>query len=861
MELSNNVRLVCPIRGQLRVNKKSADGFSSTEEYYRIEAIKFLLSKGYPKENFKIESIIKKFGSKGRNSFRSDFAVLDVDIRAISSDDPDIILEHALIICEVKRDNSAFDYVKKTQVKPLLDFAKNVRTLALYWDNVDKRVFWNEFCDGRREEKEGPVSFVPKFGHQIKTIPLTFDTIEAADSLIEVFDRIANILHQSAFSPERRYEIILQLLLAKIFDEHACETQSKQALDIQDYFALGSSAEAAQHKTGELVKRAVSFYEKYLPNKISDKLPLSPDTLLEVLRILAPIKIIHSKRDVIQTFYMKFAKDMYKWDMAQYFTPPTVTDFIVEIANPQFGEHIIDPACGSADFLVAAFRAGKKKHIDYSDCVWGIDNSTNAVQVAVLNMLLNGDGKSNIVHDDSLDNVGHYREKYDIVICNPPFGTKIVEKRKKVLRQFDLGFEWGWQDKSGRMEKADSLLAKQETGILFLEACIKQCRPGGRIAIIMPNGYLGNRSPKYRIVREWMLKNARIAAIISLPRFTFKSSGADVSASVVYLEKRPQPVTGLNDDYCFAVEMVERIGWEAGDKKAAVVHKKNSDDGSLIIDGQGEPIVDCDFDEILNRVSAGTAATYFNWLKRERNMDGQSPGWSIRIEDVYADSDLTLDPKRYCKKVVEMRAALTEKEHLMLGEMLDFIPENTSTKGDRVVAIPAMTYQYVELGDIGFGDYYSNEFRGWELPGRARHFAESGDIYFGSIWGSAIKWCLIPETDGQVVVTNGCFRCRLKAGMKKYLPDLLSYLNSEGWGVQMRSFARGSDGLAEISRDDAQKVIIPKLDDDGRAEMAPLVHSLLNGKSTLRSMTKALQKAGKLPYADPEKRPSHVVLV
>ena len=861
MELSNNLQLVCPIRGQLTVRKKSADGLTPTEEYYRIEAIKFLLSKGYPKENFWIEPVIHRFGSGGRNSFRSDFAVLDAVANTILTNDPEILLNHALIICEVKRDNNKFDYVKRTQVKPLLNFAKNMRTLALYWDSVDKRVFWNEFRDGTKEGKEGPISFIPKFGNQIETVQLTFDTIEPVDSLIEVFNRIADVLHQSAFSPEKRYEIILQLLLAKIFDEHAFEPRPTQPLDIQDYAALGSSAHTTQTKIGEVVKRAVSFYEKYLPNKIAENLPLSPDTLFEILRILAPVKIIHSRRDVIQTFYMKFAKDLYKWDMAQYFTPPTVTDFIVEIANPRFGEHVVDPACGSADFLVAAYRAGKKRNLDFADCVWGIDNSPNAIQVAVLNMVLNGDGKTNIVRDDSLDNIENYLEKYDIVICNPPFGTRIVEKRKKVLRRFDLGFEWFQPDEDRGLQKTNNLLAQQETGILFLEVCMKQCRPGGRIAIIMPNGYLGNRSLKYRIVREWMLKQARIAAIVSLPRFTFKSSGADVSASVVYLEKRREPLTELNDDYCFAVEMVERIGWDAGNKKATPIYKKNNDDGSLIINHEGELIIDCDFYEILDRISAGDAAIYFDWLKRESRQQPQPEGWSIRINHVYSDNDLTMDPKRYSRKVVELRSALMEREHFTLGDIVDFIPESFTIKGEKTAIIPSMLYQYVEIQDMGFGDYHSNELRGWELPSRARHFAESGDIYFGSIWGSAVKWCIIPDNSENIVVTNGCFRCRIKKEMKKYLPDLLSYMNSEGWGVQMRSFARGSDGLAEISQADAEKVIIPVLDDISRKEIAQVIPGLISGKSTIKSLTKTMLKAGKITYTDPNKRPSHIVLV
>ena len=862
MELQDNLQIVCPIRGQLKVNKRSKDGLSATEEFYRVEAIKYLLGKGYPKENFWIEPIIKKFGNNGRNSFRSDFAVLDVPISAISTKDPDELLSHAIIICEVKRSNKKNKYVKETQVKPMLDFAKRQDTLGLYWDNIEKRVFWIEVINNIKEIKEGPLSFVPKYGVPIKTTPLTFNTIEPADSLIDIFERIEDILHQASFSPEKRYEIILQLLLAKIFDEHAFEVRGDEPLEIQDYRSLGTTAETAKKKISEIVKRAVTFYGKHLPNKISDKLPISGDTLFEILQILAPIKIIHSKRDVIQTFYMKFAKSLYKWDMAQYFTPTTVTDFIVDIINPQFGEHIADPACGSADFLVAAFRIARKYNPGFADCIWGIDNSSNAVQVAVLNMLLNGDGKTNVIKDDSLENIGKYIEKYDVLTCNPPFGTKIVEKRSKVLRQYDLGFEWITGD-DGNLEKTEKLLSQQETGILFIEVCVKECRPGGRIAIILPNGYLGNRSHKYRIVREWILRHTRLAAIVSLPRFTFKSSGADVSASVLYLEKRNSPLEKLSDDtsYQFAVELIEKVGWEAGNKKAAPVYKKNQEDGSLIIDEQGSPIIDCDFADAIKRIVASDASNCFEWISKGRKIDPKIEGWSVKIDNVYNDPDLTLDPKRYGEKVVLLRDVLMQKPHMLLGDIVDFIPEKQDIEGERISINKSKIYQYVEIQDIGFGDYHSKDLRGWELPSRAKHFAEPNDIYIGSIWGSAIKWCYIPQGVNNVVVTNGCFRCRVKDGMEKYTTDLLAYLNSEGWGVQMRSFARGSDGLAEICQNDAEKVIIPLLSDNTREDLLKYVQSLQQGATSLNTVIKQLIKSKKVDYEDPKKRPSHIVLV
>lgn len=147
------------------------------------------------------------------------------------------------------------------------------------------------------------------------------------------------------------------------------------------------------------------------------------------------------------------------------------------------------------------------------------------------------------------------------------------------------------------------------------------------------------------------------------------------------------------------------------------------------------------------------------------------------------------------------------------------------------------------------------------MPSRAKHFAESYDIYFGSIWGSVVKWCFIPQGRSDIVVTNGCFRCRMKEKMQKYLPDLLAYFNSEGWGVQMRAFARGSDGLAEICMDDVKKVIIPKLNADRRKDLEEYVTNLKEGRNTLNSTVKYMIKNHELDYSDPDKRPSHIVLV
>ena len=210
-------------------------------------------------------------------------------------------------------------------------------------------------------------------------------------------------------------------------------------------------------------------------------------------------------------------------------------------------------------------------------------------------MVLNGDGKSNICTEDSLVKMAEHEATYSVLLCNPPFGIKIVEKRFAVLRHFDLGHEWKRGD-DGRLAPSEKVLKSQEMGLLFAELCVRQTAPGGRIGIIMPNGYLGNKSTRYLAFREWLLRHTRLVAVIGFPRFTFKKSGADVSASVLVLERREDALAYAvdADDYAFHAGLLESVGWSAGDKRAEAVYRRDMETGEMVLDPNNEPILDAD---------------------------------------------------------------------------------------------------------------------------------------------------------------------------------------------------------------------------------------------------------------------------
>ena len=384
--------------------------------------------------------------------------------------------------------------------------------------------------------------------------------MQPARNLLKTFKQLEDVLHSQVVDKSKRFTALLQLLIAKIYDEQFIGGKAKP-MQIQDFSISTLKDSSVASAMNAVLQKASKYYSKYLPEKVPENFAVDGAILRRLTKLLAPIRILGSRRDVIQDFYMYFAKGLYKWELAQYFTPTEVVDCVVDVINPQSGEQIKDPACGSADFLISSLRWSHDHDWDAAECIWGSDNSTQACQVSVLNMVLHGDGKSNIEEEDSLEHVAEHEGEFQVLLCNPPFGTRIKEERVSILKKFDLGFEWV-HGKHG-LQKSEKPLESQETGILFTELCVRQAASEGRIGIVVPNGYLGNRSVRYAAFRKWLLLNNRVVSIISLPRFTFKKSGADVSASLLFLEKRKKPLLKLTvkEKYEFHVGLVTSVGW------------------------------------------------------------------------------------------------------------------------------------------------------------------------------------------------------------------------------------------------------------------------------------------------------------
>lgn len=847
--------LHCPIRGRLRVPQRASDQLTFTEEKQRIDAVRYLIQRNYPKENFGIETTLFKIGNAGRNSFRTDFAVYDhaySDLKHLTLPER---LDHVRVLAEIKRDNSAAEIAKATQVRAALNFVPDRDALGVYWDDVEQRFFYRLTENNRLVTYEAPISKIPQWGSDVGSTRLSYSDLDPAKDLVRIFDEIEDAFHTYIVDKAERYTLIQQLLLLKIYDENTHRTGKKIGVPLafQDYTTEAVSDSEVLRRLNAALSNAAAYYNQYLPSnkRIKESFRCRAEVLRNATKILAPVNILGSKVQVIQQFYMKFAKSLYRWDLAQYFTPHEVIDFIVELANPQAGEHVYDPACGSADFLISSFRRASTAE----PCVWGADNSEQAVQISILNMVLNGDGKTQIKHQDSLASYTPSAQQFSVVLCNPPFGTKIVERRFEVLRKFSMGRRW---ERDGEaVIETDEVRAAQQTGILFAELCVRLAKPGGRVGIILPNGYLGNRGAEYVALREWLLRHTRIVGIVAFPRFTFKKSGADVSASVLLVERRKKPLTSAaaSENYAFFVGNIESVGWRAGDKIAAPIYLRDPTTGDLVLDEANEPVLDADFAELLNEFLRSPAPDNFPWTIAERETPAGSQAEGVDIATITSTRDLNLDPKRHSAKFRETQRAIKNMKHLRLGDALEIVPTT------RFAATPGKVYNYVEIERVGVGEYDFVELRGWQLPSRAKLMAKAGDIFIPHIWGCAGKWFMAAGNCDNLVVTNGCTRLRVKDGKEGVLPELFLGLCSEAFSVQMRALATGSDGLAEIVDDDLLNIVLPKtLTARTRKDVEGRIELLLAGEARFGKFARSVIDATP-EFPVPEPRKSHCALV
>lgn len=474
------------------------------------------------------------------------------------------------------------------------------------WFNGEEHLYLRKmvFKDGRRVYSELPN--IPRRGQRIEDIGLfKRKDLKRPSNLKATFKDIRNRLAGMTTGITRDEALaqeIINILFCKIYDE------INTGMDEMISFRSGIGEPAK-----EIKKRIVDIFEKKVKREYSDVfsdkdvISLDPESLFYVVGELQNYCITEANRDAIGDAFEVFIGPALRGAEGQFFTPRNVVKMMVEILDPEPGEMIIDPACGSGGFLINTLEyVWKKLEKEAKQKGWnesqlerkkrdvatkyfrGIDKDSFLAKVTKAYMAIVGDGRGGIFCENSLVPMGEWgsiakeaikSNSFKVVLTNPPFGKKIVVKGDRILSQYDLGYKWEKDKKGGELRKTATLHEDQPPQILFLERCLQFLERGGRMGIVLPEAVFG--MPTYEYVVSFLRKETKIFGVVSMPEALFKTSGkggTHAKVCIVFIKKEP-PKADENYDIFMA-----EAKWCGHDSRGNPTIRRDADGNETLLD-------------------------------------------------------------------------------------------------------------------------------------------------------------------------------------------------------------------------------------------------------------------------------------
>lgn len=400
------------------------------------------------------------------------------------------------------------------------------------------------------------------------------DTDYSRMQFTEILSRCHNIIRDNdKLSPEAAFDETSKILFIKIQRER----NEGNVYSMADYF---------QEKNDYLNRYAIDnipYYQfmfrqtkdKYKEEEIFedyDTIKIREHTFEAIIGCLESLNLASIEDDVKGIAFEFFLGRTFRGELGQFFTPRAVVNFMVSVLNPKEGDLVCDPCCGSGGFLISVFdeirkqiesdstanKEEKKERIRKlsTSCLFGVDANARMARVAKMNMIMHGDGHTCVYHHDGLLNInGVFENRFDIILTNPPFGSRVnkdllisdaekfsdEEKKSKNIATYGTAYINALSQVEDNIGKP--LLSLYKTGkytniseVLFIERCLNLLKPGGRMGIVLPEGVLSNEN--LQPVREYIESKATILFIVSLPNDVFVSSGAAVKSSIMFFQKK-----------------------------------------------------------------------------------------------------------------------------------------------------------------------------------------------------------------------------------------------------------------------------------------------------------------------------------
>ncbi len=509
----------------------------------------------------------------------------------------------------------------------------------------------NDYSFQLREEekttKKAPYKYrtiprLPKLGEDLKDIlkPLTYAELKPVPNLRAL---IMQLEHDAlANAGVNAFDELFKLFFAKLHDEFQ---PKKKLTDAVEFRVPIGSPEDIYRRFNTLFQAAKKRSHWGDIFDEGEQLKLKGEALKLCASAIEPFFLAHTDLEVVDAAFEYLINPEQKGQKGQYFTPRPVVKMAVKMLNPQDGEKVIDPACGSCGFLIHTIRHvqnlyGWNRDQVYkyaNEYLYAVDFDDRLKKVAKTMMIIAGDGKANVFCVSSLDvrdwqnsdaakRIGEFSKttkdgSFDLVLTNPPFAGKVTGKTQ--LAAYDL-YELAMtgvlkededeeaeidEEANNKKVKARRKVAGMKRDILFLERCLDMLRPGGRMAIVLPQGNLNNLGT--RGLREYIADRARLLAVVGLHVNTFKRF-TGTKTSVIFLQKWGAETGDSIKNYPVFMATSQRSGKDNGGEyiyKTVEGHIVD-EDGTPVTQSGKSPAIDHDLDEI--------AEAFVKWGKEQR---------------------------------------------------------------------------------------------------------------------------------------------------------------------------------------------------------------------------------------------------
>lgn len=453
---------------------------------------------------------------------------------------------------------------------------------------------------------------------------------------------VGSILHRQMKSTvqEPRHAYVLRGSADEVSEKTSAGIQGDGSRALE-FRTIGHTDSELRAKIQKLFDEAKSQWPGIFPEISAFK--LSDSHLAVCVSYLQDVKLFNAHLDGVYEAFEYLVNRSVQGRTGQYFTPRHVIDMCVKMLNPHPGESMIDTAAGSGRFIVHTLFSMKGKTASDARVpvvgkepayrVFGIDFSEKMVRIARTLNLIAGCGETTVLRLNTLD-YEHWNEmaaqgriwkavygtgfeelkavragdsenrwfNFDILMANPPFGSSIQERR--ILQQSPLGTKANGE-----------LQTKVGREILFLARNLDFLKPGGRMAVILPQAIFNN--PSHESIRDFIAARARILAVIGLDTNTFMPYTVP-KMSVLCVQKwnddpAAGPLCSKVDNYPIFFATSEKSGKDnAGD----TVYLK-SQDGSYTLDKHGHLIVEQDLHNHDGELPDGIAEAFIAWARRE----------------------------------------------------------------------------------------------------------------------------------------------------------------------------------------------------------------------------------------------------